>query len=273
MKLLSLLADYLWPCHCEICSSPLSPLDGDPLRDAYGVVCGNCNPFSTLGFQYPLCTLYPRSFCRACGESSPHSLEEGLCPACRAFPLPLRELRTLVDYDENAEVLIKRLKYELRHRIAPFLAHAMYNAIAGDTIFSSPNWNLLLPLPSCATAVKKRGFSHTALMARHLARKLGNDYSPFALHSRGTRPSQTELPRELRASNVKGAFIASSKRIADKSILLIDDVVTTASSLSSAAMALMAAGAKSVDAIAIARSKQLAQNRIAVRLNTRVPKR
>jgi predicted amidophosphoribosyltransferase len=80
------------------------------------------------------------------------------------------------------------------------------------------------------------------------------DYIPSALaRARDTR-SQVGLSASERQQNVKGAFIADKKKVSGRNILLMDDVSTTGSTLSSAAEALYSAGARDVFALTVARA-------------------
>jgi ComF family protein len=93
----------------------------------------------------------------------------------------------------------------------------------------------------------RRGFNQSAILARRVARKLNVPFLPRVL--RRIRPTrrQTEVTPAARRENVRGAFRAvSHPALRDRSVLLIDDVMTTGSTAGEAAKALRSAGAKSV---------------------------
>ena len=80
------------------------------------------------------------------------------------------------------------------------------------------------------------------------------EYFPEALNRTRHTRSQVGLTAEERKSNVRGAFSSDSKLVAGKSILLMDDVATTGSTLSSAAESLLESGAKIVYTLTLARA-------------------
>ncbi|HNB40685.1 MAG TPA: phosphoribosyltransferase family protein, partial [Anaerolineales bacterium] len=97
-----------------------------------------------------------------------------------------------------------------------------------------------------------RGYNQVAMIAKPLAMGLGLQYSPHALARRKETRSQVGLSREERQKNVHDAFQASG--VQGKIALIMDDVSTTGSTLSSGAEALYAAGAKEVYALTVARA-------------------
>jgi ComF family protein len=103
--------------------------------------------------------------------------------------------------------------------------------------------------------LRKRGFNQSLLLAHHLQKNLGiisPDIHPQWLRrTRATRP-QTELPLAERKSNLENAFSALTD-VQDKNILLLDDVMTTGSTLNAAARCLKEAGAGKVGALVLCR--------------------
>jgi ComF family protein len=174
-----------------------------------------------------------------CARCETASLAWSRCFAPFLYEFPLADLVQALKYDgalANARVLGMLLgEAARRHRL-----HAGIDAI--------------VPLPLHTARLLERGFNQSHEIARFAARTLGLRCETHAL--RRTRPTspQVGLPREARAENVRGAFAAARETVRGKRLVLLDDVVTTGSTVSAAARALRDAGATCVDVWAVARA-------------------
>jgi ComF family protein len=117
-----------------------------------------------------------------------------------------------------------------------------------------PQPDLIVPVPLHSRRLRSRGFNPAAQIARSLAREYEIPFDAVALRRTRDTPSQTGLDRRERRSNVRGAFQSRRGRHAPERIWLVDDVVTTSSTLTEAAIALHAAGARVVIGLCAARS-------------------
>jgi ComF family protein len=117
------------------------------------------------------------------------------------------------------------------------------------------NWpvDLVVPVPLGKQRKKQRGYNQVAMIALPLALRLGLVYLPGALVRSRETEAQVGLSAEQRRENMRDAFRANPA-VRGKIVLLIDDVATTGATLSSAAGALYQVGARSVDAITVARA-------------------
>jgi ComF family protein len=119
--------------------------------------------------------------------------------------------------------------------------------------------DLVLPVPLSKERLQTRGFNQAWLLTRELARQAGcvaSTDSTLLLRVKNTRP-QTELKREARQANVKGAFQMDPLRAAavkSRRVVLVDDVMTSGASLFTAAEALRAAGAAHITGIVLGRT-------------------
>jgi ComF family protein len=114
--------------------------------------------------------------------------------------------------------------------------------------------DLLVPVPLGKKRLKARGYNQVELVAKPLAYEVGWQYAPTALwKSRETR-TQVGLSISQRRKNVLDAYQADSEIVKRKSILLMDDVATTGSTIQSCSRALIDAGAQDVYALTIARA-------------------
>ena len=114
----------------------------------------------------------------------------------------------------------------------------------------SLGYDCIVPVPASGTA---RGYNVPQLMALPLTRALGVPLYPEALGRTRAKQHQAGLPFEQRMANVAGAFrVTDLDRIEGRKVLLVDDVITTGATAAACAQALLAAGAESVFAIALA---------------------
>jgi ComF family protein len=181
----------------------------------------------------------------------------GFCPACA----PLLELSTAVQrapalaaaayvYCGPLADAICRLKYAARTELAPILGALLAEA----ALAYAGRVDRVLALPLHPARLRERGFNQSALLARPVARALGVALDVHSL--RRIRPTcdQASLPRERRADNVRGAFVAVRRPAVDR-VLLIDDVRTTGATLAAAGEALLEAGYGEVRTLALARAE------------------
>jgi ComF family protein len=111
----------------------------------------------------------------------------------------------------------------------------------------------LIPVPLHSTRLRQRGFNQSLLLARQVGCLTGVEVKESLIRTRRT-DAQVNLGAEQRMANVAGAFAVDLHiPVAGLSVVLIDDVVTTGSTLSSCAEALINAGATSVKAVSLAR--------------------
>ena len=117
-------------------------------------------------------------------------------------------------------------------------------------------FDVVVPVPVSADTLRKRGYNQSALLARALARQAGLPCAEKALKkSRPTTP-QMRLDRQGRLENLKGAFAADAPRVKGKKVLLVDDIVTTGSTLEECAKTLLAAGAAGCGALCVAATEK-----------------
>lgn len=115
--------------------------------------------------------------------------------------------------------------------------------------------DVIVPVPLHRSRLQSRGFNQAVLLGKLFSSRLSIPMLAGGLiRIRPTRP-QIDLSAEERRNNVKGAFAASgSDGIMDKRILLLDDVMTTGSTVDECARVLKNAGAVSVTVVTIART-------------------
>jgi ComF family protein len=171
-----------------------------------------------------------------------------LCGACLKRPPAFDRTRSALSYRFPVDQLIQRLKYNGRLAAAPVLG----DLLARD-VESAPHPDLLIPMPLHPSRIRERGFNHASEIGRHVARSLGLPLATtFCQRIRDT-PPQVALAYDARRRNVRGAFTCSGD-VAGKRIAVIDDVMTTGTSLDELSKTLKQAGATEVEAWVVART-------------------
>lgn len=178
------------------------------------------------------------------------------CERCRSLALPYARCVAPWAYEFPVTHLVQALKYEGALANARILGTRIASA-AGPALAQlagSKALPLLVPLPLHPSRLVERGFNQSREIARIVARSLDLRLDERALRRvRATAP-QVGLARLERAKNLSGAFLADTRIAAGRTIILVDDVVTTGSTAAAAARTLLGAGAQSVQVWAAARA-------------------
>lgn len=184
--------------------------------------------------------------CVRCGTFS----YDEICPACREHPPTFVYLRSWSLFTEPVRPALHRLKYRRDMGLGEALA------VPFARFVRSLQWpvDVVIPIPLSAKRYRERGYNQVALFAYPLALHLNLPYLARALKRTRETRSQVGLSAKERRENVQGAFMAEGKWLKGKTVLLVDDVATTGSTLSSAAQALLSAGANAVYAVTLARA-------------------
>ena len=195
-----------------------------------------------------------RPYCEKCG----HPLDEEpanrklYCASClQNHRSPFRLSRSAFRYDDGSKNLILSFKFMDKTENAKVLGRWLFNA--GKDIWNQ-GADVLIPIPLHYTRLLRRRYNQSALLCHELSRLCGLpvEYTAVERH-RKTRP-QVEFSGHARIKNVKNAFrIRHPERIRGKHIVLVDDVMTTGSTLKECALVLHKAGAASVDTLTVAR--------------------
>jgi predicted amidophosphoribosyltransferase len=207
--------------------------------------------------------------CHGCSEPC-----WGICPRCRAAVLSHGCFATRPDpcpagfpftvstapYDAILRQLVAAHKERGALNLTPFLAGRLAAAIEGVLHFTASPASavVLVPVPSARAAVRERGFDATWALARGAARLLRRQMPVRAgrlLHQARSVRDQARLSAEQRATNLQGAFRVT-KMAPGPPVVVVDDVVTTGSSLTEAARALREAGHHVLGAATVAATQR-----------------
>lgn len=188
-----------------------------------------------------------KPFCVKCGI--PTNQKE-VCEKCKSNPPEYQFMRSWAVFDSPVQNALHTLKYRRNMGIGDALAQQLADFV------KRLEWDvdLLVPVPLGKRRLKERGYNQVGLVAQPLAYKVGLQYASSALSkSRETR-SQVGLSIDQRKKNVLHAYQADPEVVKRKSILLMDDVATTGSTIQSCTESLLSAGAREVYALTIARA-------------------
>ncbi len=198
--------------------------------------------------------------CFICGEPL-HAKNKIICDRCFESlplldPIYLENLRDEIErpffddlivchpFDFTFQQLIHLLKYQRQFSVANLF---------GETLarFVPLNFDVVTAVPLNPVRQKERGYNQSALIAKQLSNLTRIPFSSNLLKRLRNTPSQTRLNREQRKENVKDAFAVQGD-VEGKRILLVDDVITTGSTLNECAKVLKQNGANWVTAAAMA---------------------
>ncbi len=159
-----------------------------------------------------------------------------------------------VPFVGRARDVLLGFKYRNRRQLAHHLAGLLVNRLLAEGV-RPPDFDVITWAPTSRQRRQRRGFDQAEMVARRVALQLGVPCRRL-LERDGDAAAQTGLDR---AARLHGPTFRPSPRSAGKTVLLIDDVVTTGSTLRSAERALLDAGARSVQRAAVATTPALVQ--------------
>lgn len=176
-----------------------------------------------------------------------------LCGECRHTPPPWGRLYFHGRYAGALRELI--LSYKFHNG---FSRNSLLSTLAQETFPQTPDRSpdLIIPVPLHRKRLLWRGFNQSTQLARSLGATRGIPVHNDGLIRIRHTPPQTRLDRRERQANIKDAFAADRETVADKIVLLVDDVYTTGATLRECAHTLKQAGARGVDVLVLGRAQQ-----------------
>ncbi|HYC83272.1 MAG TPA: phosphoribosyltransferase family protein [Candidatus Paceibacterota bacterium] len=190
-----------------------------------------------------------------------------LCASCASAirlpaPLPDPHLFACFGYrDTLAQKLIKKLKYQRRQSIALDLAPYLYDRIIEeiadrDRLAHRTEKIVLIPMPISQDRRRKRGFNQAELLASALARldsELFELQPKLLAKTHSTLPQVSQRNRQERLRNLEGAFaVTEPERLRNRTVVIVDDVITTGATMSETRKAVKRTGAAMVYGLAVA---------------------
>jgi len=228
------ILDFLFPPACSICNKPVTE---------HGSLCPTCwAKFNWI--SDPKC-------CK-CGYPFPADLDLGpnpLCPVCASCSNELDWIRSACVYDDVSRNIMLPFKHAGALRYQKIMSRSMIAAMHE----LKEDVDLVLPVPLAYGRLWKRGYNQATLLAKPIANTL-NVKMDVASVRRKYRPDMGHKNAKQRLENIHGVFeVIKPENIKDKTILLVDDVMTTGSTFMELNRVLKQAGAKAVYGIVFCR--------------------
>ncbi len=208
-------------------------------------LCGKGGAFLCAGCEAGL----PRAMGDRCGRCW-LPLTDGHCHACDEHEPAFEALRCCFRYEAGVHDLIHAYKFKRQSSLAEPLGRLTAELVDEHNFYA----DAIVPVPLRTMRQRDRGYNQAALLATNAGKLL--DMPVFeALQRRGTSEAQARASTAVqRRLNVEGAFsLRRNKRVESLTLLLVDDVATTGSTLDACARVLLEAGALSVFAVTLAR--------------------
>jgi len=198
-------------------------------------------------------TTDPFPACPWCAQTvGPHTDTTEGCAECRGTALGFEKAIRLGPYAGKLRDAVLRMKFLAGEGLADLLGRA-FAEVRGDTLRTA-GIDLVAPVPLHWWRKWTRGYNQSEAVSRELAAGLGAAVASNLLRRVRWTTQQVQPTREARRENVKGAFrVRTGARVLGKTVLLVDDVMTTGSTLGEAARTLCAAGADRVVVAVLAR--------------------
>jgi ComF family protein len=249
----SSLFSILFPSDCRICHAALTNIASLP-------VCEPCLA-KIVPLEGPLCQI--------CGEKLFHLNAEAedvpLCPICKRVGAHFRRAAAYGAYEGTLRDLIHLFKYKGIRPAGKVLGGLLNQTVAAMGL---PDSVIVIPVPLWSGKRTARGFNQAEAIARTFMDFQTSSSiqlnTSILVRTRETA-SQTGLTRHQRRANVRGAFaVVKAERVKGRSILIVDDVMTTGTTAGECARVLRRAGAKEVFVATIARATKEAGSVLAM---------
>lgn len=211
----------------------------------------------------PFCGKISDGACRECAEKLPYvrqpmcfrcgrpleNEEDEYCLACRTRKMAYTQGRALYLYKDAVRESLHAVKYQNKREYLDFFASDMALRL-GPAI---RRWNpqVIIPVPMHKRAQRKRGYNQAELLAKRLGERMQLPVCADGLRKIRQTANQKELDYRERRRNLKNAFAVNSRYLTDgaapwQSVLLVDDVYTTGSTVQEAAGTLAGAGVEKI---------------------------
>jgi ComF family protein len=238
----------------------LKPFFAAALDVIFPPLCHVCRSFIPTAGQLHICPdcreLMPpigAPLCSVCGIPFAGSGTDHVCGSCSTSPPRYDAARAALAYEGASRDLIHAFKYRNKTHLRRPLALLTLESLS--EFIRSRRPDLILPVPLHRKKLSSRGFNQAVLLGEILSQRLEIPLDRRNLRRiRWTEP-QVNLAASDRRENVRGAFaVQESALVTGRRVLLVDDVLTTGSTVEECGRVLKAAGAADVTVITVARA-------------------
>ncbi len=228
------LGELFFPTHCVVCERAMAESR---------LLCASCEGAMRRITE-------PR--CGICSHPFDGMMDVVECPNCRGQAMNFDAGIAVMRCAGEVRELLHRFKYNKERYLRRLLGAWLAEALDDNRIADAPP-DCLVPVPLHPARAREREFNQAEELARWVTRLRGVPTERLLRRRRYT-VTQTRFDRKQRMRNLRDAFeVRQNARVVDKNILLVDDILTTGSTLDECARVLVEAGAASVNAIAVAR--------------------
>jgi ComF family protein len=191
--------------------------------------------------------------CECCGFGIESKVDHTfLCSRCRDDPPYFDKARVAGRFRGVLRDLLLNFKYNQGLWLCNDLVDVLHGCVTA--YFEAATIDLVVPIPLAPIKQRSRSYNQAGELGRELARRLNRQFSHDALKRVRATATQTRLGASARVANMRGAFdINVPGWVRGRTVLLVDDVMTTGATLNEAARVLRANGATRVWATAVAR--------------------
>ncbi len=187
--------------------------------------------------------------CLRCDE--PITSMSNYCTNCKNVVPYYKHNRSVFLYQGVIKKMIRQLKFDNKK----YYANTLSNFIASEYVKLNKDFDIIIPVPLHPDRYKTRGYNQSELLCETLKEKLKLNVNSSLLIKIKSTGNQANLNKHDREKNLKDSFKVTDKsKVKGKTILLVDDVITTGSTVNECARTLLNAGAKEVCSLTLARS-------------------
>jgi len=239
-KYLSGIVSLLYPKHCAICETYID--------EGFFDLCEDC---------WKSLPLIGSTQCQRCGAYlGPYTKPSESCSRCEEGQFSsIKKVSAIFRYKDSAKDLIHKLKFDKRRYVAYSLADMLAEHLKTEAFIEKID--IIVPVPLHWRREMVRTFNQSEIIASSVSKKLKIKYETNVIGRKRATKEQSRLEINERKKNLEGAFalsLVNRFKVAGKTILLIDDVMTTGTTLTECAKVLKKGNAKAIYGAVICRA-------------------
>lgn len=225
-KLKDIILNLIYPSgiKCMFCSDELN-------QNSYNTTCENC--IETIPFI--------KNPCERCGSEMKRN-NQGVCFKCKNKNYSFTQAKSVFEYTDKPLIVVHNLKYNEKTYLTKYMVKYLLDVYAKWNVFA----DIITNVPMFELKEKERGYNQSKLLAEEFSKQTKLPFYELCAKVVNTK-SQTDLNTKERMENVLDSFafkLEFKKQIQGKTILIIDDVITTGATTSEISKMLINAGAK-----------------------------